>query len=405
MENPCLRIEKVVPGGSGLGRLPDGRAVFVPFTLPGETVTVRLTSERKSLAFAEVLDIREPSVRRRTPPCPHFRTCGGCQLQHAEHGLQLELKRAMVEEVWRGRVEVEAGEASPEEFGYRHRVRLHVAPDNRAVGFMRPRSHDVAPIRDCLLCRPAIREVIRWLSGTLLPRLSPRRWPLSEILLAMGETPPVHLVPQFRQRPAGPFPRHLLESAPVPVALASASTPPITFRISDFRFEATAEAFFQANVAALESLFGVLRGWCPEQSEVLELFCGMGLFTAIWGSRGCRVTAVEGNDRLEAPFARTARLNEAGQHSFVLSSVEDWLARNPDLSAFGALFLDPPRCGLSDEARTALAGKLPAHSAYLSCDPLTQYRDLRAAAPDAVPRLRLFDFFPNTAHVECLAML
>lgn len=405
MENLCLRIEKVVPGGSGLGRLPDGRAAFVPFTLPGETVAVRLTSERKSLAFAEALDILEPSARRRTPPCPHFRSCGGCQLQHAEHGLQLELKRAMVEEVWRGRVEVEAGEASPEEFGYRHRVRLHVAPGNRAVGFMRPHSHEVTPIRDCLLCQPALREAIRWLSGTLLPRLSPRRWPLAEIQLAVGQAPPVHLVPQFRQRPAAPFPRHLLESAPVPVSLVSPGTPPLAFRIADFRFEATAEAFFQANVAALESLFGVLNGWCPDQGEVLELFCGMGLFTSIWSHRGCQVTAVEGNERLEASFHRTSRLNGGGLRRFVLSSVEDWLAQNDDLSAFGALFLDPPRCGLSEEARAALAGKLPARSAYLSCDPLTQYRDLRALAPDAVPRLRLFDFFPNTAHVECLALL
>ncbi|MBP7867483.1 MAG: class I SAM-dependent RNA methyltransferase [Acidobacteria bacterium] len=415
-------IEKVVPGGDGLGRLPDGRVVFVPFTLPGERVRVRVVAERRSVAFGSLEDVLEASPGRRDAPCPHFGECGGCRLQHADPGLQVQLKTSVLAEIWRGRVPVEQGCPPGDAFGYRHRVRLHVTPGNRGVGFMRHRSNAVVPVTDCLLCRPEIRRCIRWLREDFLPRLSPGRWPLREIRLAMGDGPPVYVLPAFARpvpvrrlrealgRSARPASGEWVVAGPGPGAGRAegpgAGGAALAFRLGPYRYEADPGGFFQANLPQAGRVLERLGEQFPPSVPALELFCGMGLFTVVWGSRSPRVVAVEGDRLLRAPFERTLRLNGLGGVTLATSPVEAWLREHRgETPAFGWLFLDPPRTGLSPEARELLRGPRPGTLAYLSCDPVTQHRDLVAMAPGAAPRLLFYDFFPNTAHLECLALL
>lgn len=417
-----VEIGKVVSGGDGLGRLPDGRVVFVPFTLPGERVRVRIAAERRSVAFGILEDVLEASPGRRDAPCPHFGECGGCRLQHAAYDLQVRIKKAVLAEIWRGRVPVEEGCPPGGEFGYRHRVRLHVTSGNRGVGFMRPRSNTVAPVLDCLLCRPEIRRCIRWLREDFLPRLSPGRWPLKEIRLAMGDGPPVFVLPAFSRpvparrlrealgRSAFPASGEWMVAGPVAEVTQGDRPPaggePLAFRLGPYRYEADPGGFFQANLPQAGKVLERLCELFPPGVPALELFCGMGLFTVVWGSRSPKVVAVEGDRLLRAPFERTLRLNGIGGVTLAVSPVEDWLRAHADaLPAFEWLFLDPPRTGLSPETRGLLRPPRPGTLAYLSCDPVTQRRDLDTLAPGAAPRLLFYDFFPNTAHLESLALL
>jgi 23S rRNA (uracil1939-C5)-methyltransferase len=126
-----VRIEKLVHRGAGLGRLPDGRAVFVPYTCPGEEVRIRLVREQKSWAAGEAEEILAASPARREPPCPYFGRCGGCQLMHLAYPEQREWKRRIVEELWRHEHAVASGSRHDREFGYRHQVRLRCPGGNR----------------------------------------------------------------------------------------------------------------------------------------------------------------------------------------------------------------------------------------------------------------------------------
>src|ERR1700749_1109914 len=123
-----LRIEKAIYGGSGLARA-EGKAVFVPFTLPGEEGEAEIVSDKGGFATAEVKAILEPSPARTQPPCPYFGRCGGCHYQHAEYAFQVEMKGAILREsLERAHIrEMPAIEpVSAEPLGYRNRIRLHI---------------------------------------------------------------------------------------------------------------------------------------------------------------------------------------------------------------------------------------------------------------------------------------
>ncbi|MGA8532409.1 MAG: TRAM domain-containing protein, partial [Acidobacteriaceae bacterium] len=157
-----LRIEKAIYGGAGLARA-EGKAVFVPFALPGEVVEATITEENKSYAAAELVEVLEPSPARLAAPCPYFGTCGGCHYQHAEYLAQVEMKRAILRETLeRARVgeipEIEAVTGEP--FGYRNRVRLHVERNPFRLCYKKRNSHVSLPVEVCPIAAPVLEGLI-----------------------------------------------------------------------------------------------------------------------------------------------------------------------------------------------------------------------------------------------------
>jgi len=156
-----VKFEKMVYGGDCLGRLADGRAVFVPFVLPGETAEIEITESKERFARGRIVKLLEESPGRITPPCPYFSICGGCHYQHLGYAQQLELKKDLVRDQLEriGKLsdlpEIPIT-ASPTAFGYRNQVQFHPIryenPDVPAsLGFKRPFSNEVLPIEKCLL--------------------------------------------------------------------------------------------------------------------------------------------------------------------------------------------------------------------------------------------------------------
>ncbi len=157
-----LRIEKAIYGGAGLARA-EGKAVFVPFALPGELVEAAIAEENKGYATAELVEVLEPSANRRAAPCPYFGACGGCHYQHADYAAQVEMKRAILREALeRARVreipEIEAVTGEP--FGYRNRVRLHVEKNPFHLCYKRRNSHVNLPVEACPIAAPVLEELI-----------------------------------------------------------------------------------------------------------------------------------------------------------------------------------------------------------------------------------------------------
>ncbi len=363
-----LEVEKLVAGGQGLCR-SEGKAVFVPDVLPGERVRVRITEQRRDFDRAILVDVLRRSPRRQEPPCSLAGVCGGCDWLHIEYAEQLERKLALVAEALRrvGGIdapvmEIEAGVP----LAYRNRVQVHRDPSGR-LGFMGVRSNNVVPVASCPVAAPEVNRVFRGeVPAPDLARFGIFGWGGQVLTEASGSA----------------------ETARVIVAGKS-----IEFPVA---------CFFQSNLAMLERLVPrVTEGLAG--STAADLYCGVGVFGAHLSARFRRVIAVE-SDSAAVSWARR-NIGEAG-NEFHAMTVEQWLsAHAPD--GIDAAVVDPPRAGLSAAVRTWLAGRPVRELVYVSCNPVTLARDLAGLVSSGyrLQGIRLFDFFPQTSHVESMARL
>lgn len=366
-----LTVGRVAAGGACVARAEDGRVVFVRHALPGETVRVVVTSEGKRFLRADAVEVLEPSPDRVPAPCPYVGTCGGCDWQHASPAAQLALKTDLVREhlqrlaglAWQGAVE-----AVEPRWGWRTRVQWAVGPDG-SVGLHPHRSHEVLPVEACLIAAappPASGE-----PGTVV-----------EVTAVQGQR--VTTVDGRRADAAG-----------------------IRVTVAGRRFEVAAGGFWQVHERAPDVLWEAVRtGLAPQPGErVVDLYAGAGLFTALLGEAvgpTGSVLAVEGSARACADAARNT--DDQPWVRVRTAAVTPVLVRG--LRA-DVVVLDPPRAGAGLEVSAALAA-LPLRAvAYVSCDAATLARDLRVFrdAGWEVASLRAFDLYPQTEHVELVAVL
>ena len=391
-----------VHGGYALAR-PEGMGVlFVRWALPGEVVSVRIVERKREYAFAEAMEVLSPSPRRVDPPCEVFGKCGGCQLQHADYPYQLEMKREILREAFRriGKTDVAPEIAPPlEPFGYRYRGRFRV--EGEKVGFHGERSHRLVPISRCPLMIDAINTVLPGLRG--LGRFAI----VSEVQVASDG---VRASASF---PGVPFGKEMVEhlGARTGGVLSGArfedrswGEERITLPLDGISYAVSPRGFFQANwrmnqamVRRIGEILGESAG-----ARLLDLYAGAGNFALPLAAKVREVVAVEGEARTIGELRRNVRGNALGNVRIVRSSVETFLPEG----RFDALVLDPPRAGLSDRAlarvREIAAGKI----CYVSCNPSTLARDVRSLSDRYdLAALEMHDFFPNTHHVEALAVL
>jgi 23S rRNA (uracil1939-C5)-methyltransferase len=399
-------IDKLVHRGLGLGRRTGGQAVFVPFVVPGEEVRIRLATVRKSYAVGELLDVRSPAPERRDPPCPYYGRCGGCQLMHMRYAAQLHWKKRIVEENWPDGPPVQCGSRHGREFEYRRRVRLQVSGDQRGVGFARLNTNDIVIISDCPVCAPPIRRLFPWLHDELLPRIRQEQIMLEQITIIVGnEDAPVLFL--HARRPVEPSRRSAIQAtASFPVAFQNQPDPPpqVELDFGALRLTVAPDAFFQAFPAAAAEVAEHPSLALPAETRLLELYSGVGLFSLVFSRRVRSVRAVEGDLAARRLFPINQRRARANNVAFAGHTVERWLAGAGASEPFDAVFLDPPRTGVDPAARSRLGASAARTLLYLSCEIATQRRDIR---PWLVERrlsaMTVFDFFPNTFHVECLA--
>jgi len=376
-----LRIEKLVAGGQGLGRCR-GVPVFVPRSAPGDLVRVRLVERRPDYGRAEIVEILEPAPSRRTPPCRHFGTCGGCDLQHIDDEAQVRFKVAATLETLRrlagleppAAVDVLAGDA----WGYRLRTQLHCRETRSGgveVGYHARGSRDLVPVQECPILAPEL-EALALSLAERLPGSPPRR--LDLVIGTEGGA----------------------SSAPVVDGLPRGD---VSVAIGRWTFELDARCFFQAHSTLLAPLVEAVVGEATG-GEAFDLYCGVGLFSIPLAERYRRVVAVEG-DRVAARYARrNARRNRAAGVSVESQAVETWIDGLPP--GVERVVVDPPRQGLSTRVREVLRLRAPRRLTYVSCHAATLARDLRALREQyEVERLTLADLFPQTGHLEVVAQL
>jgi 23S rRNA (uracil1939-C5)-methyltransferase len=414
-----VQIEKPIYGGAFLARV-EGKAVFVPLALPGEQVRVRIVEEKRGYAAAEVEEIVTPAPERVAATCKHFGACGGCQYQHANYTAQLDYKKAILRETLeRGGVsapaEIEVLAAEP--WAYRNRIRVAFDKEGRP-GYRGRRSHAVVPIAECPIAVPALVKAA-FSAAELFRRFAVPRRP-TELSLFCDAAETSMLASIFTdgtaQVPLIDYFEAVLPQSPLlrgvelvelhqgqPRTIARAGDVSITYRAAGFDYRVDHGAFFQVNRWLVDRL--VERVSNGRSGKIAwDLFAGVGLFARQLAKNFERVVAVE-----SAPAAMDAlseNLRGTSATAIKAATLEFLRSRQkserPDL-----IVVDPPRTGLGAETTGLLAEIGAPALTYVSCDPATLARDLRALIGNgyAIEGMTLADLFPQTFHLETVVRL
>lgn len=400
-----VTITGIAVGGEGVGRLSDGRVVFVARTVPGDRIRLREGSlqRHRNFARAELGEIVEAGPGRVTPPCPHYVNdhCGGCQLQHVAYDEQLKAKRAIVGDTLRriGKLKVEDPEVAEGLEEWRYRSKISMAVKN-AVG-LHPydRPNFVFPLADCHITDFRLMALWRELRSrlTMLPQ------PLTRLTLRLDREERRHIIAESAGEPwldAEALRRALGGTVdgeiicwwqPADGAARVVAGPATGF---------PATAFEQVN----PGMGLIARRWAVDQlgdvraQTVWDLYGGIGDTAALLVERGANVVSVDADEK--AVTWGRARLPAA---RFIAARAEDVL---PSLPAPHAVVVNPPRAGLHWDVSLRLTSDPVPKLVYISCDPATLARDLQRLNVNYVVKdVRAFDLFPQTAHVETVAVL
>jgi 23S rRNA (uracil1939-C5)-methyltransferase len=399
-----VRILRLATGGDGVGRLEDGRTVFVPRSAPGDLVELTRLRQYRRYARARVARVLEASPQRVAPRCPHYvhDDCGGCQLQHLGSPAQREARRTMVGDALRriGRLDVVDPEIVPAaaDFDYRTKITLSVDDGGSRIGLHpldRPdRAFDLVR---CHITTPELMSLWAELSG--LRELLPLG--LRQIVLRLDRRGGRHVVlvtgddarwsgtalhRELEARTAGATLWHQPEGGE-PRAVAGADQP----------FPATVFEQVHPDMGDRVRAQAVAALGRVEGRHVWDLYAGIGETTAALAVAGASVESVESDPRAVAEAE--ARGPEAKRH---VGRAERLVTR---LGAPDLVVTNPPRIGMDERVTAALARAAPRRIVYISCDPATLARDLTRLPGFTLTSALAFDLFPQTAHVETVAVL
>ena len=433
-----LKITKVIAGGKGLGTLADGMVMMVGGVLPGETVVAVETRVHRGHKEGDLARIVEASPERVVPPCPHYGTCGGCDLQHAAYPAQLAIKGQILREsLLRARLDLpedQPGPAldSPNALHYRHRVRLHLDQSGR-LGFHQSGSNAVVPIQRCLLATEPINRTLAGLvEGGWPERLSEQiaaveliHSPADDrvILVLQPRLPhpsegrPAALVNQISRagladsvflQTEQPGRRRAADSAASAESAVLAQDFVVRGHAYQLRWDH--RCFFQVNALQNPRMIELALDLPAPRTipgAALDLFSGMGNFSIPLGLCGAQITGVEHN-RVGVGWAeRNSRAAGLATARFIAAGVEQQLKALVERKArFDCILLDPPRQGLG-KAAVLLTKLAPERIVSISCDPATHARDLAliTGAGYRLTRVGAVDMFPQTHHIESVALL
>ena len=399
-----VQLEKLAYGGDAMGRLPDNRAVFVPFGLPGEQVRVRLVEEKKNFARGEIVEIIEPSRDRIAAKCGHFGECGGCHYQNIPYEKQLQAKTdILIDQLKRiGRIEnppVKPMVACPEPWNYRNHVQFSLTRDGK-IGFQAPNSNRIIQIAECHLPEPSINDLWQELDfepGTDVERVSLRSGLDDDLILILESGSPE---PPELEIEAGISVAHVYEENLVVLA----GSDHIRMRLLDRDFKVSAPSFFQVNTVMAGKMVGHLLAKLSlsPNSTILDIYCGVGLFSRFLAPKCGRLIGIESSRSACEDF--TFNLDEFDNVELYEGEAEDvilHLEAKPEI-----ILVDPPRAGLDRAVVDGILKLSPGLIAYVSCDPSTLARDAARLINGGykLKEITPFDLFPQTYHIESISL-
>lgn len=404
-KNLDVTIEKPIFGGEFLGRLSGNKPVFVPFVLPGERATINIVQEKKNYARASLISIQDTHTNRINPPCKYFSICGGCQYQYIEYSEQINIKKqVLIEQLSRlpGFQEEIIKNFYPSDlpFNYRNNIQLSVDPSGK-FGFQAFGSHQIIPVSECLLADEEILQIWQMLDIERIPGLKKvqiRKGIDNEILVIFESENFVELPTLELDVPISVI--HLSTAGKIVMA----GEDHLIHQVKDQYFHVSAESFFQVNNTQTVRMVETVQHYLQNGGEsLLELYCGVGLFTRFLAESFKEIHSIE-----EAPSSCddfVINLDEYDHINLYMGSVIEILPHldlNPD-----AILVDPPRAGLDADTVETLISFNAKTIVYVSCDISTLARDLKKLSDGGYQFIEMtaIDMFPQTYHIECVVLL
>lgn len=418
-----LQIERQAGDGRGIGFV-EGRTWFVSGALPGERVEARVLAARSQTVEARSERLLEASERRRDVLCRHAERCGGCNLQHMPHADQLALKqRTLAEQLSRlGGVQPDEWVAPlvGPELGYRRRARIAVRWDAKArqlqVGFRAEASQDIVAIEECPVLVQPLQSILQALPAMLRQLNKPQALGHVELFSGTAQALLLRHTAALDEADLARL-RDFCTEHDAQLWLQGEGEPqldgnelPLGFRLERWQLELAYRPgdFVQVNGLVNEAMVVQALDWLAVQpgERVLDLFCGLGNFALPLARQGAEVVAVEGVAAMVARAAENARSNGLGKANFFQSDLSKPLAGEVwARGGFTSVLLDPPRDGALEVVR-GMAKLGAKRLVYVSCNPTTLARDAAELVQQGyrLRRAGILDMFPQTAHVEAMAL-
>jgi 23S rRNA (uracil1939-C5)-methyltransferase len=439
-----LPVDGVSHNGSGVGRY-NGFTVFVPRSIPGETVRARVTEIKKNFAEAVLLEVLQPSPRRVVPGCPVFSACGGSHLQHMTYDLQLEVKTRQVADALKriGKlrdIPVHPAIGMENPWHYRNKAQFQVTRVKGKIklGFFEEESHRVVPTTDCLLLDRQIDDVAVMTekllnkynltvydrennTGLLRHVVIRKGWYTGKVMVVLVTTSekfPEQFLLAREFTAKTPYivsvVRNINVDAKGPVfgkdSVLLAGRETIPEQIGDLKFLISPTSFFQVNPRQVTVLYDKVmeNAALTGRETVLDVYCGIGTITLFLARRAARTFGLEVNPEAVEDAAANARLNGISNVEFISGRAEERLPKlikqgiRPDV-----VVVDPPRKGVDKRALQAIADMEPQRIVYVSCDPASMARDLEffSHRDYRTVEVQPVDMFPQTYHVETVILL
>jgi 23S rRNA (uracil1939-C5)-methyltransferase len=353
--------------GRGIGRIND-KIIFIPNTIPGEIVNIKVTKDKKKFMEGEVINFIKESPYRVKDLCPYYETCGGCDLLHIPYSEQLKYKQDKVNNIIKRYVgdNIKINDIIPSDniYHYRNKVTYHI--DGKNIGFYEKKSNKIVTIDKCLLLDKCLNEY-------QVDSINNRK----EIVLRTNV-------------------KEVLDN----------NKNKILINIGKYKYKVSLEAFFQVNTNVTYKMYEKIKEYANATNNdyVLDLYCGTGTI-GIYVSDTCKeVLGIEINEQAIKDANDNKELNNITNIKFVASDVAkviDKLGFNPSI-----ILVDPPRAGLDNKTINEIIKMNPSRIVYTSCDPMTLARDLKILKEAySIKEITPFDMFPNTYHVENVCLL
>lgn len=419
MQKVRVPIESVAFKGYGVARI-DGKVIFVPYTVTGDRAWIEVSEDKKNYAMGRIVEMAEPASSRVAPLCPYFEKCGGCQWQHIDYPVQVELKKEILAETLKRLGKLKGIPSvtllpSPKPYDYRIRVQLKVS--RKAMGYYREGSHQIVDIDRCPISDPMVNHIIRRVRGeSLIFQL------MKEIEINVSPEEGkgnVLFHPHSYDRRIEPFAKRLVQSESIFRGVAVTGRhgvnlfgDPLGFTIPsypgrDLDLRISPGSFFQVNAEQNRTLIQTVLRWSKVDLEdrVLDLYAGAGNLTLPLATGAKEATGIEENRIAVKDAQFNAEKNGIQNCLFIQGRVEhvlsSWDREKPHL-----IVLDPPRTG-SKTILDHIVKIKPRKIIYVSCEPTTFARDLHLFSERgyALQRLSLIDMFPQTYHMEVVGLL
>ena len=402
METATVHTEKMVFGGNTIAKI-DSKTVFIPYALPDETLSINIVQHKNDYDNAEIIKIIKASEHRKQPECEYYGICGGCNMMHIDNEYQRELRKQMLCDSFKaekidipGQIQAVYGP----DFSYRARFQLTNG------GLCRKNGNEVIEIKKCLCAEDQINSYLE--STPFAKRPQGRTHLFASSRLSGDEKVKITLeektVQKSRQFDKYSKKLKIKENHYFAGTVASPQNT-VQVQLADKTISFDVRGFFQSNLYVFEKVLNIIKDTLPGGKNILDLYSGCGSISVFLADKYENVVLVEHN-RDALVFAEQ---NMAGKKhvSYGLSGAKWVQTCASSCPAFDACVVDPPRSGMEKEVLSYLCKNNIPLVLYLSCNPSTQSRDCSCLikAGYSIKQLYLLDFYPNTSHIESLAIL